>query len=309
MAAGVVISTKSNSSDYDGVQINIVDTGNLTPTTAFYDDATKVLNIGIDLGAANWSDVDTALSTSATTKDIFTIAVDTAGAATTAANITMAKSYIDITAVDKGIDFNNVKVSIAHQNYGAGGAATVSYNEAGKELTITLNDHATSYTSQFDDGTTLSSLVTAITGTGYFTAAASGVTNDDRVFGNVSADQRAMANTSATGYLNSAFSSHTRAEATLTLAAGANTAVWTGRNITYTYATGTGSMEIKANTPGSQYDGTTVVLAATGGVAAGACCYREDPHDYLGRRQHDGTDQKRHRQRHRCHRCLSVPPP
>jgi flagellin len=143
---GMDIIAKSNSSEYDN--INVVTSITAAATTVTFDSNTKTLFIGVNGAAVAWSTIKTAINGGAGTIGDLFVAEGTAAGNVTATTATMKQAQLDITAASKGIDMNNVSVKMA---YAAGATTAASYNEAAKQLTITVSSTA-------DAATTLSAI-------------------------------------------------------------------------------------------------------------------------------------------------------
>ncbi len=240
VAADYEIVAKSNSSDYAGITIAVDAVGGPAAGTVSYNSNTKTLAVSGD-ATTTWSDIEALMAADPTLDALFTHIGAGAGLISVAGERTMNQAQLDITAVAKGIDFNNVKVTMKSDTAVAAATPTAVYNEASKELTITVDG-----TAGFADATALSAIRTAINGTKMadgvtdaFKAAFVGTsTGTELVLGSTATDTAAMANTSVSGYLNSAFSDSTRATGTITLATGGKIAFGGGA---------AGTLNIKAN--------------------------------------------------------------
>ena len=234
-SATLFIAAKSNSQEFDGVQV-IFD-GSQSNVSATYDAASKTLTIGF----ANDTSTIGAILTAIKNTGLFEAYsnADNTAVANSFTNANMAMDYITITADKEGTDYNNVKVRLEVDNALAANSAIATYDPVTKQITVkvTGEDDEANYT-------TLQAIASAINSYlgDYFTANAS--TDATRVYGALASDLATRASTSVSGYLKSAFSEGTRAQATLTFAAGATK--------TFTTNAGTATIDIKANKLGAQ---------------------------------------------------------
>jgi flagellin len=210
----MAIVANSNSSEYAGVTAVFTANAGAT-TTALYNADTKRLEVSFH-AAATVADLTTAIEGTGlfTVESLATIA----GPVVAVTTGTLAQNSFTLTADNKGTDYNDVKVKFASSATVTAANPGISWNAATKELTITLLN-----TDLYASGSTTAQVVAAInadvTASAIFTA--SGGTANDRVWGFMASDNKAIASTGSTGYLRSAFSDSTRAQATVTLAAGA----------------------------------------------------------------------------------------
>ena len=233
--AKLFIAAKSNSQEFDGVQV-IFD-GSQSDVSATYDAASKTLTIGFDDDTSTIGDILTAIENTGLFEAYSNVA--NTAVANSFTNANMAMDYITITADKEGTDYNNVKVRLEVDNDLAANSAIATYDPVTKQITVkvTGEDDEANYT-------TLQAIASAINSYlgDYFTANAS--TDATRVYGALASDLATRASTSVSGYLKSAFSEGTRAQATLTFAAGATK--------TFTTNNGTATIDIKANELGAQ---------------------------------------------------------
>jgi flagellin len=231
-AAGELsIVAKSNSQEFDGVTVTFTETTDGTES-AEYNATNKVLALRADYASTTVSDLITEINNTG----LFTATSDIAAVALTAVTGgTMNTESIDITAAAKGADFNDVKIVMKADASAAINTPNVSYNAATKELQIGVLN-----TAGFANSTSVASITAAIDGLDEFSAV---TTSTADIWGAVGADLHAEANTGVSGYLTSAFSEGTRAQAVMRLAAGAT---WTVDQ----QGGGTFAMDIKATSLG-----------------------------------------------------------
>ena len=235
--AKLFIAAKSNSQEFDGVQV-IFD-GSQSDVSATYDAASKTLTIGFDDDTSTIGDILTAIENTGLFEAYSNVA--NTAVANSFTNANMAMDYITITADKEGTDYNNVKVRLEVDNDLAANSAIATYDPVTKQITVKVtgeNDEA--------NYTTLQAITSAINSYlgDYFTATTKTGANATRVYGALASDLAAQASTGVSGYLKSAFSDGTRAQATLTFAAGATK--------TFTTNAGTATIDIKANALGAQ---------------------------------------------------------
>lgn len=238
-AVNLFIEAKSNSQEFDGVQV-IFD-GSQSAASATYDATSKILTVGFDDDTTTVQDILDAIEGTG----LFEAYSNSADAANEVANdftnANMATDYITITAAAEGTDYNNVKVKLQVNNDLAANAPIAAYDTVTKQITVyvTGEDDEANYT-------TLEAIADAVdTYLGdYFTATEKSGAGATRVYGALASDLAARASTGVSGYLKSSFSEGTRAQASLTFAAGATK--------TFTTDSGTAAMDIKANALGSQ---------------------------------------------------------
>jgi flagellin len=282
IVTGVEIQANSNSSEYDGVKYTFslgaaAATGNVS-----YDSVSKTLNFQGQAGS-DFDDVVAAINGDAVVSKLFTASGTSATLASAPTTATLHQTSFDITALNKGIDFNNVAVKIVGAATVTAATPTATYNESAKVLTLTVFNTGATAAARFTNATTFADLVTAINGvtlsdgTKAFTATypTTGGDANDLVLGSLAVDQAALANTSVSGYINSAFSAGTRATGEISMAAGATLNSNTSTTIAFDDGAGhTGTMAIKALIPGQAnfalvkavgagvdtFDGTTLTI-------------------------------------------------
>jgi flagellin len=235
--ANLFIAAKSNSQEFDGVQV-IFD-GSQSNVSATYDAASKTLTIGFNNDTSTIGDILTAIENTGLFEAYSNVA--NTAVANSFTNANMAMDYITITADKEGTDYNNVKVRLEVDNALAANSAIATYDPVTKQITVKVtgeNDEA--------NYTTLQAITSAINSYlgNYFTATTKTGASATRVYGALASDLATRASTGVTGYLKSAFSEGTRAQATLTFAAGATK--------TFTTNAGTATIDIKANALGAQ---------------------------------------------------------
>lgn len=271
--ASVVLMAKSNSSEYDGVKVVVdVDAAYAVGGVVSYDSTTKTLSIQ-GQAATTWNTIAGVIAGDTNLNALFSVSNGLATALGADNSTTLNQTSLDITAVAKGIDFNNVKVTLQSSGAVAAATPTAVFNQATKELTITVNSTGADAINRFANATTFTALQTAINGTtlingakAFTTSFHTGSVGGDLVFGQLATDTAALANTSVTGYLNSAFSASTRAKATITLAAGANFAYTSG---------GPGTVDLKATSLGAQADNVKVTFTTGATKGAESAAYDE----------------------------------
>jgi len=249
--ANLFIAARSNSQEFDGVQV-IFD-GTQSAVSATYDATSKILTIGFDNDTSTVGDILTAIENTGLFEAYANVAGTTVANSFTNAN--MAMDYITITADNKGTDYNNVTVRLQRDDALNADTAVATYDAVTKQITVRVTGE-----DDFANYTTLQAIAGAINSYlgDYFTASAS--TNGTRVYGALASDLAARASTGVSGYLKSAFSEGTRAQATLTFAAGA-TKVFNVSGAT------TATVDIKANSLGAQ--AANVVIQFLDDVTAG----------------------------------------
>jgi flagellin len=235
--ANLFIAAKSNSQEFDGVQV-IFD-GSQSNVSATYDAASKTLTIGFDNDTSTIGAILTAIKNTGLFEAYSNVA--NTAVANSFTNANMAMDYITITADKEGTDYNNVKVRLEVDNALAANLAIATYDPVTKQITVKVtgeNDEA--------NYTTLQAITSAINSYlgAYFTATTKTGASATRVYGALASDLATRASTGVSGYLKSAFSDGTRAQATLTFAAGATK--------TFTTNAGTATIDIKANALGAQ---------------------------------------------------------
>ncbi len=238
-AVNLFIAAKSNSQEFDGVQV-IFD-GSQSDVSATYDATSKILSIGFDDETSTVQDILDAIEDTGLFEAYSNSADPANEAANDFVNANMATDYITITADQAGTDYNNVRVLLEVDNDLAANAPIASYDTVTKTITVkvTGEDDEANYT-------TLQAITSAInTYVGdYFTATTKSGANATRVYGALASDLATKASTGVSGYLESAFSAGTRAQATLTFAAAATKV--------FTTSAGTATIDIKANALGAQ---------------------------------------------------------
>ncbi len=239
--AQLFIAAKSNSQEFDGVQV--VFDGTRSSVSATYDATAKILTIGFDDNTSTVGAILTAIENTGLFEAYSNVANNTV--ANSFSNSTMAMDYITITANNKGTDYNNVRVLLERDDALAANSPIATYDSVTKTITVkvTGEDDIANYT-------TLQAIAGAINSYlgDKFTASAS--SNATRVYGALGSDLATRASTSVSGYLKSSFSAGTRAQATLTFAAGATK--------TFSTNSGTATIDIKANTLGAQAANVTI---------------------------------------------------
>jgi flagellin len=247
------IVANSNSSNYSGVSV-VFNTGAAAHSAAYNAD-TKVLTVNTVGAGTLMTDIVSDINGTG----VFTAVSQNVAATTFTSGVTtaMSQDQFTLTAVNKGTAYNDVKVNFASSATPPAATPAYSWNAATKELTITVNNGGT-----YAGGTTLANLESTLNADAVVGALfqVSASTATGRIYGALTSDTAAIANTSETGYLKSSFSAATRATATLTMAAGAT--LYSG--------SGARTMDIKATSLDGTYNDVTVSLIADAGVAKGA---------------------------------------
>lgn len=213
-AVRLQIVANSLSEEFDGVEV--VFNGAAGSASATYDAAGKVLHVNFNDGTSNITQIISAVEGTGLFK-AYSNAVDGACVALAFTDGTLATDYVTITALNEGPDYNNVTVKMEQDDALGADTASASYNSVTKQITIKINGNAGdgNYTSlqAIEDAINNDAVVGAL-----FNAAASSATS--RVYGAFASDLAARATTGVTGYLKSSFTEATRAQATVTFAAG-----------------------------------------------------------------------------------------
>jgi len=235
----IYIQANSLSEEFDGVTVAV--DNNATAIDVSYDAGEKILSISFDNDASTIADIlqnitDTGLFTA------YTDSADTSDTADAISEVAFTQDYVTVTAADKGVDFNDVKIKVEADTSLVEEAPTATYDSNAKEITVKVASNATDV---FDNGyVTMANIATAIDGLTDFGAAAS--TAGTYVFGSFTSDTMTKATTGASGYLKSAFSDATRAQATIDFAAGVMKS--------FVGTAGDQDVYIKAKSLGSAYD-------------------------------------------------------
>ena len=283
VVSGVWIQADSNSSAYDGVKFAFATGGTAGSETAAYNSTTKTLTV-TGAAASTWTQVIAAInSTTVGVGNLFTASGSggAVGASPTLDHDTLSQVSINIGARAKGIDFNNVKVTMASSATVTSGEAVANYDENSKQLTITVNNGTTGNgaADRLTDSTLLSAIVAKInavtlsdgTTLAFNATYPTGSAGTDRVFGMITADTATLANSSVSGYMNSAFTAGARATGALTLAAGAS--IHTNAAGTFAFAAGAGGTvavrSLVAGTPDTAVTFTKVAAATSAAYTAG----------------------------------------
>lgn len=206
----------------EGVRIVWSDVASATPA-ASYDRDSKTLTITYDSTDATAGVSDTIADAIDALDEFDAVKVTASegalGAPAAGSPTTLTADTLTITAAEKGAAYNDVEVVVEGVNGLA--APTAQYYSDTKRLVIQIDTAAS---------TTFADIETAVNDLAEFNA----VSSDDaaEIYGNLS-DAQARANTLGSGYLNSAFSAATNANATLSFAAGVKLASFADANTAF----------------------------------------------------------------------------
>ena len=117
VAADFEIIAKSNSEAYQGVTITVDAVGGPAGGAINYNANTKTLAVS-GTAATTWTMIDGLIAGDTNLNGLFEGIGAGAGFISVAGGRTMNQSSLDITAVAKGTDFNNVKVTMVHRHGG-----------------------------------------------------------------------------------------------------------------------------------------------------------------------------------------------
>ncbi len=265
----VYIQANSLSEEFHNVNVvfnNSYETGTLdNGATAYYDTTQKALYINVE-NAASTIAFDNVIAAIEST-DLFTVytdSADTSDGTTSLAwgtddNGYMTQDYITATADARGDAWNDVQIKFNYNDSTTPGSPKAAYDSESKTITVTLAANAAS---EVDGWNSLDNIAGAINDLADFSANvtmtgnASGAADTTYVFGSFDLDTKAIADTAATGYLKSAFSDATRAQATVKFAAGVVKTFTTDSGVNTT------NMYIKAAGLGDSYDQARVQFVA-----------------------------------------------
>lgn len=212
-AAVLQITADSLSEEFDGVQVQF--DGSQASVSVSYDATAKVLSVGFNDDTSNLTQIIGGIQGTG----LFHAYSNAAGATVANAftNVNLATDYITVAARTAGTSYNNVKIKLERDNNLAANAASATYDSVAKQITVKI-------TGEDDEAnfTTLKAIETAIDtdlGT-LFDATVKTGADASRVYGALASDRAAVATTGVSGYLTSAFTADSRAQATLTFAAG-----------------------------------------------------------------------------------------
>ncbi len=239
------IQANSLSEEFDGVEV-IVNKADGNTLGVEYDAGEKRLTITMDDDADDVDDLVDDINDTG----LFTAYTDAAGAMDDVATGDFSQDYVTVTADSRGTDFNDVKIKIEVDDTLLAEAPTATYDSNAKEITVKIASDAAD---ALDNGyVTLDNIASAIDGLADFSAATD--SGGTYVFGTHEADSRTSASTGATGYLKSAFSDATRAQATVDFSAGVKK--------TFTGTDDSQDIYIKSTALGSAFDQVDISFVA-----------------------------------------------
>ncbi len=269
----VFIMAKSQSQEFDNVKIMVdnsyADNALTSNVSARFDTSQKILyvNMGNSSSTITYQNLVDAIEKDGLF-EVYVEGVTLENMSASAANISklaydgndngyMTQDYITVTADAKGIDWNNVQVKFQYDEDLEAGKPQAAYDSDAKTITVTMA--AGNEGNEVLGWNSLQNIADAISGLDDFTAAVTisneNTSNEVMAFGGFTTDTKVIANTGATGYLKSAFSESTRAQATINFAAGVLKSFDTaGSTSTQVY--------IKAAKLGSTYDKVNVQFVA-----------------------------------------------